>query len=157
MRGETNEDGYVYSEARLAQVLGVARKKLPRFDYTWKEMGGEIRLTLEGVIRVMEGLGQEVAYDLEYVSKKALVPGLSPPLVPKKARLMVTQVTRNRHIVLAQENPDQDEQRVQVRDGRKFAVGMVLECQHVEDDLWELIGRAPRGPRDGAMMEGGEE
>jgi hypothetical protein len=70
------------------------------------------------------------------------------------AVLEVDARTRNKRIVMAWVNdpaPRAELVRVQVRDSKNFVAGMRIECRHVEEDLWELVGRCPRSRRDDPM------
>lgn len=148
------------SEADLAKRLGLPRPTLRKIradklqeGKEWAEEGGEVHLTLQGGKKVLEAVGAFQGAEKKAGDVEQLL-GLSV-----KDELLVLTVegrTRNRHIVMAWVDdpaPRAELVRVQVRDNRNFVEGMRVRARHVEEDLWELVGRCPRSRRDDPMRE----
>lgn len=164
---------YTVAETRLARVLGAPRKtlrtlreaQLNRED--WSLDGGEIRLTVEGTDRLLTALGywqdqpkKERPALLAAIARAAAAAAdekTGAPTAEDETRVLtVESQTRNKHVVMAWVNEPTAQAelvRVQVRDGRNFVEGMQIRARHVEEDLWELVGRAPRSRRDNPLRE----
>ena len=157
------------SETRLARVLGAPRKTVRELREEllleggeWGLVGGEIRLSDMGARKLLKKLGaaKEHAEGLLRAAGgqggQEEAAGASEAKEPDGDVLEVSHVTRNRHIVMCWLNEPAahaDLVRVQVRDSKNFAEGQRIRCRHVEEDLWELVGRAPRSRRDDPMRD----
>jgi hypothetical protein len=165
--------GYTVAETRLARVLGAPRKTLRVLREAhlraedWRLDGGEVRLTVEGTDRLLEVL--EYWKSQPKKDRPTLLAGIARAAAADLAEkdggpaepdgsmvLTVESQTRTRHVVMAWVNeptPQAELVRVQVRDGRNFVEGMRIRARHVDEDLWELVGRAPRSRRDDPMRD----
>lgn len=174
----------VFSEARLARTLGVARDALQRVRPAgeWARVEGEVRLSRAGVLMALakiQGL-VDAELDVAFILKKARAPsalvdaggvegagedaegrgGASDALAGQPVCGVVAGTvlgaTKNRRILRA-EVDGVGEVRVMVRDCLRFAPGAGLRLLLVEEDLYELVGPEPRSRRESAhraQMEG---
>ena len=148
----------------------------------WGFCRGEIAYNEDGVTELLKALKiklpkkkpkTEGDMTIVLLLEKTRVPMVDPVQLgsaaivykPRQQYLRVRKSTRNKHYIFAEwyetENipvgakfqGDQGNLRVEVSNGELFVQGMLIECAHVQQDLWRLVGRAPRSRRDRTMFE----
>jgi hypothetical protein len=152
---------FIYSERRLAEYLSLPRKmfsdardRILRKDQEWKNKGGEIALTLKGVLRLLISFDiPESELDLrkcflESLSEKTepilllRAPGDRPTPIKMKVRRLFPNPTR----LEAQEVGRTQLYQVIVKSTANFTIGM--EFQAIPDpahpSFWRLHGELPR-------------
>ncbi len=159
-------NGFRYSEARLADCIGVARPDLKgirdrrlKIDRDWKKVGGEIALSNAGLRMVWHAL-QIRPHDLDLreclilngakkngahsdgpaVGEKIL---LGSSAMPIPALMRVTRIPANPSLVLCH---DQHARLCSVWVGKNenFIIGMQLQAAQGGDGMWRLMGPRPR-------------
>jgi len=150
----------------------------------WRMDHHEVIYCAEGVQALLKALGVRIpkkrartagGMTLEKLLRNSLaeMPAAPAPTTqavlwrPLDQVLVVRRLTKNRRILLAEATDAALAPkgvryrgegigllRVQVRDNRRFSVGMAIPCRHVQADLWEMTGPLPRGPRDNRFMPG---
>jgi hypothetical protein len=132
-------------EDRLAERLGVGRDVLRRLrdgladvqeHLHWRKDGGRVVWLAAGVAVVEASLGLQDA-----AAEAVCVVG--------RMMMRVTALPRNRRIVEGvAAGDDRRVVRVVVRDSGRLCVGLLVECEQVRGDLWEMVGRGPRSRRE---------
>jgi hypothetical protein len=140
-------DGWV-DEERLALGLGLTRERLAEVRPTDARKNGravQVPVSAVETMCAMLGLGKAVArralkeVAAEGVGEKEAGAGQG------EAVLRVLRLTRNERIVMAEKKEAPDgELRVRVHSNVNFVPGMELTGKHVQQDLWDLVGRCPR-------------
>jgi hypothetical protein len=167
---------FVISEARLAKRVGVPRLRIKTWreltlqeGCQWAKVDGEVRLTNLAAIEALAHVGffpagcPRHAWGIK--SAEVLAHATASPSLPVVADaadvpalevLRCERATKNRRVIEAWRDvptPGAELVRVSVHDSRNFCEGMRFRARHVEEDLWELVGRCPRSRRENLMAD----
>lgn len=134
-------------ETALAEFIGVSRNQLRDIRKSqpdmegkyWEKDGRDITWLPDGLYAACSVLGVD-----ESLLRDILEPASAEAAesAKKEVRVAVTRFTRNHQIMMAEH--EGQEIRVRVNSSRNFLIGMEIPVAHVQEDLWELIGRCPR-------------
>lgn len=168
----------VFKEKDLSEKLGIPRDtfKKARADKLeegrdWFKREGAICITARSIFRVLVTVGvTEITSAMQEAIMACAFTSTEPEAPPEclhKANptesLLVHSKPRNSRIVMAEIPrkvntpkgkyyvPESGVVRVRVRSNKNFVAGMIIQCTCVQEDLWDLVGRAPRGRRDPRM------
>lgn len=143
---------FTTKESTLARTMGIPRgalrtaraKLLEGTD--WKLIQNTVLYSENGMKRLERVLtGQSMSPGAEkkgMAAKEPSKPLVEPPATPEEKKGVVTALTRNRQILMAE--IDGETCRVRVRSSENFVAGMQLTVQHIDEDLYEFTGRCPR-------------
>ena len=142
----SNAPAFIYSEARVAESLGISRTEVRHYRSSelmpgvdWKKERGEILLSDKGLERLSGLCGQALpAGFVQTLQKKNGG--------PKKMR--VSQIPPNPRMVLAQDD-DSDCHLVYVGNNTTFVVGDEIEVvpHSIQKGIWTHLGQPPRDRR----------
>ena len=145
-------------ESRLPGRLGVARaeiraaRKVCAEGSDWRWIGNRVVWTDFGLTRLASILGKKgdgVAQDANGGEKSAPAQAVAQehgnPLTSESEKtlsLIVTRIPLNPRLLFAADGVQV--YRVRVHLSSKYVVGMEIVAQHIEGDVCQVVGRAPR-------------
>lgn len=146
---------FTEKESSLSRSMGIprgslreARSKLLE-GTDWAMVNNAVMYSETGMKRLERVLTGKTEYGPTAHAEKATGPVndsdaalVHAPAPPVQKKCVVTSVTRNRQILMA--NIDEKDCRVRVRSSENFVPGMELTVHHIDEDLYEFIGRCPR-------------
>ena len=146
--GTYHGDGGAMKEADLAGFLGVSRgqlrdlrKKAPEKEGAWwRKEGRDTIWTPDGLYAACEAFGIDDAILRDIVDHGE--DGGQNPAIPDEVLVTVTGLPKNLRILYADHEGEQI--RVMVNSSENFILGMEIRAKHLQEDLYELVGRCPR-------------
>lgn len=134
-------------EKRLVALVGCSPLEVQKARYTltegfdFKKLGRSYFWTMQAAHAFASGiLGSEAATILELRYDALAEAGVTEPVVLTVLR----RKTANPHILLATDGSHVF--RVRVKSKVNFRGDMLVNCKHVQADLYELVGNCPRQP-----------
>jgi hypothetical protein len=129
-------------EVELAECVGVAREHLREMRAAgvlvqgrhWRKDGRHVVFTEEGREAACAALG---------VSDAGMEEIAAPGAAGAEKKGVVASFTRNDRILMAE--VEGEVVRVAVNSARNFVVGMEIPVVRRQEDLFDLVGRCPRG------------
>lgn len=134
-------------EVELTEVLGVARARLRDLrkkmgdmeGVYWSKEGRDVVWLPDGLYAACSAFGLD-----DTVVREIVEPALNEEAISAKktGTALVSRFTKNDRILMAM--LDGQEIRVKVNSSRHFIPNMEIPVEHVQEDLWKLVGRCPR-------------
>lgn len=155
------ETAFHFSEARLAEQLGLSRdevrevrqQKLAR-GVDWKNVRGEILLTEAGVSRIadLNHLKQPNLESCRAVAREDQSNGQGHRHPLRKQMIVVPRMPSNPRIVCAKERPEDPDEAVSlvwVGRNENFCFGDVIEVEphETQTGVWQCVSEIPRNRR----------
>lgn len=162
--GFMDKGDYVYSEARLAEHIGISRKNLAAVrikaltkDVHWANRRGQIALSLKGVSHLLMQLDlgaavlptnwhEECLLDPPAKNGEVLLLLMDRDHHPAPIKMRITRIFPNPYLVEAQEPGRSQRYRVTVKSNLRLITRMEIDCipDPGRPGFWQMIGRPPR-------------